>query len=263
MRFYLFLLFIAFSQYSQAKGRSLILHDILEELTAKLLQQQQLQQRDGTVLITNADYTYIHQLGGIIVLEHIESLSEWFTNSQEMTYSSLMSKNYGKARATFNEVRLQAKHLSHQIYALERKLKSLKQAQGTSDNSAMILSQIKEAEQQLAGLMTEKIELKPVYDNAEQQLAIEKKGGEDYVLQYLHRFEKQLYNHVCRNEELLALYDEQSKESLSFILKQAGKHITRGNQDIIYRISPDVLTACKNNIATDSSFNALLINHAF
>jgi len=263
MRFYFFLLCCcsAFSLWANDNLHSK--HKQFQQLSSVLHEQFQ-RQNNHSSLISSSSYHYVQGVGGIFIFAFNQSLSSWHADNHiEGVSQSSSTEAQQQANTEFNQIRAQAKHLSHQIYGLERKLKSLKQSQNQSDDPQLISRLIEESQAQLEQLELEKQQLKPKYDYAQNRVSQENTNLQRAISDYLQNVGHQLFTSVCRNPHLLEAVTASSNESMSFILKQAGDEGEFGLKDIVYRITPALQQTCIEQAINEESFNRKLLEHTF
>ncbi|WP_448547067.1 hypothetical protein [Thalassotalea fusca] len=263
MRFYLFLLCCCSSLSLWANENLYNRHQQFQQLSNKLHDQFQ-QQNNHSSLISASSYHYIQGVGGIFIFAFNQPFNSWFVeeNAAHATHA-ISAEEQIQAKAEFHQLRAQAKHLSHQIYGLERKLKSLKQSKNTSDDPQMISRLIEESEAQLEQLTLDKQQLKPKYDHAESRVGQVSNNVQNATTNYLINVEQQLFNHICHNQRLLDDVVASSNESLSFILKQADYDKDFGTRDLVYRASSALMKKCTERSIDENEFSNQLTIHNF
>ncbi len=274
MRLYLSISCLLLSISAQANNVQQSLHRTFRELSANIIDMQQTYQNQHSTLINGVDYHYIKNIGGVFVIDYTLPLNQWFTNSalssngiitdtansaQNNTQNNAQNK---QAKDEFTQLRVQAKHLSHQIYSIERKLTSLNNSLASTEDRATLEKMISDNQAQLKQLKVQKQQLKPRYEQA-QKAVQQTNNSNNGSLKYQQDFEQLLFRQVCQNNTLLSAVTKQANESLSFVLKHAGEQSEFGYQDIVYQLSANLLAACTDQALEEKDFINQLNNQRF
>lgn len=198
--------------------------------------------------LNELNFSYMANIGAIYTINYVQPLAYWL-KQQRSNNVSLRGDNYvaeispEQAKQDFDKIRTQAKELSHQIYSLERKIKSMqKSIQALEvDEQVAMKNQIKQAQQQLLSLTSQKSALKAPYEQSKQRLSYIPAISSNPE-QYLRFFEQEISKQLCHLSDLVYLLP--AKERLTFILKQTGPLKDDRYQDTNYNFKMENLRAC-------------------
>lgn len=231
--------------------------------------QKQLEQAPLNIAnnIRNVDFSYIQNMGVILQIDLHQPLVDWLTEEASKNQDiqiETVEKPDPLAKQQFDQVRLTAKNLSHQIYSLEKQLElyTTNSKTNTPSVSQFELSKqeqtVNDIKQQLADLEQEKAIVNAQYKQlAQQKLTSTSQEKEistslfqDYLISLLPTL-------ICENESLLSKLSK--LDSINIIAKHSASKRENRYQDLVISIPNFALNAClisapeKNDFMTQIS----------
>ncbi|MEW6983180.1 hypothetical protein AAD001_11075 [Colwelliaceae bacterium 6471] len=214
--------------------------------------------------IVDISFGYVQGVGAYFHLIPQLPLQKWLadqaTSNTELTLTENNNALPPKS-ANFTELRQLAKALSHQAYALERKIKSMKKGipELSKEKKDEVTAHIIEAEQELSEVNTQKEKLKPQYERAKQRVSTN--NSNTNMNDHIADFEQKLTSQLCQAPTLMPYFAE--AESITFVLKQWGIQVDEHYQDISYNFSPHDISQCINGEISPQDLLNTAVSHAF
>lgn len=220
--------------------------------------------------------SYVKGVGAIFTFQYRQPLQVWQAIQQPKPqpakhFSPIIDPQ--KAQAEFNELRVQAKNLSHQVFSLERQLSSMKKSleQLHDEQKQKRQEKIIVLEKELELLSNEKALLKPKYAHAE-KLAKQSTATnyDDKSLSnqasYLDDIEQFIVDYSCKQADLVEL--AQPLDKLLFIFTATGSEQRLSDeishfQDINLTLNITDINACNNGEISQAELKNTLVKGYF
>jgi len=218
--------------------------------------------------INKIDFSFAWHQGAQFQIHLTQPLHLWLSqlesnqqNLQNINY--VESENNPRDKQSFDQIKLKAKELSHHVYSLERKIKSMnKHKLSLSGEEKLNLEQkIIAYQYELNTLKTQKKILKPQYTLAKKAAKTSGINLENEKLNFFSHFEELIADTMCHSESLTELLLE--RERVSFTLKQAAELNQGRYQDVVYSFDINAISACSNKTIDEDMFLQHGLKHIF